>query len=76
MKAILRGQFLKMDSYYSKKLDKEIPVLVLFDGEESVRVGEISNEYSFSFGDEIVVAVRVFNGQYGLRIVFDHFCKI
>lgn len=73
MNAIIKGQFLKMDSYHSEKQGKDVPVLVLFDGRESIRVDgfKVPADKVYKMGDVMNVPVRIFNSQYGLRVSFD-----
>lgn len=73
MNAVLKGQFLKMDSYYSEKQSKDVPYLVVFDGKESIRVDSAPVKVfsAFKLGMEVTVPVRVYNSQYGLRVYYN-----
>lgn len=73
MKAVISGEFLKMSSYHSEKKNADIPQVILFDGQDAITVDAVPSDYGKGkkLGDKMTVPVKVYNGQYGLRISYD-----
>ena len=74
MNAIVSGQFLKAGHYHSKKQDKDIPQVLILSGDDTITIDNVPPIYAkdMQMGDELEIPVRVYNGNYGLRVVFDN----
>lgn len=72
MKATISGLFLNVNSYHSNKKNCDIPVLNLFDGDDTVRVDDIPVTLVVGkiMGDPMTVPVKIFSGIYGMRITY------
>jgi hypothetical protein len=74
MKAVIQGTFLGMSSFHSEKKNKDIPQAILYDGEkDNITVDDVPAGYAdkVKFGDQVELPVKIYSGQYGLRVSYD-----
>jgi len=73
MECILTGQFLRKDFYHSEKKKADIPQALILNGKETVQVDGVPEKWGegFKMGDPVRIPVRIFAGQYGLRVAYN-----
>lgn len=69
IKVSLSGVIVDVGTSRSSKTNKEVPVLSVFSGGEIVKV--FGCPFTFDPYESVMLPCKLYNGQYGLRFVYD-----